>query len=173
MPIFKRLVIPAIIAATITGLDQLTKALILNEIPYGRGFEVIPGFLNLVHARNPGAAFGMLADLSPHTRTVLFSCISAGAMVIITFLVVSSQRIHPLLLIGYGLFFGGVLGNLIDRIRFGEVIDFIDVHVGAMHWPAFNIADSSLCVATGIFFVFLIWGSQGSGLENDAHEKGT
>ena len=68
----------------------------------------------------------------------------------------SSAAIELGLLAGYSLFFGGALGNLIDRIRFGEVIDFLDVHWGNLHWPAFNVADSALCVGAGLFLLHVV-----------------
>jgi signal peptidase II len=72
-------------------------------------------------------------------------------------MVVFSREGGWLLLIAYSLFFGGAAGNLVDRIRFGEVIDFLDLHVGTLHWPAFNVADSSLCVGTALLFVHFIF----------------
>jgi len=71
-------------------------------------------------------------------------------------IVISSMRYDWPLTVGYALFVGGTLGNLVDRIRFGEVVDFLDFHWGSLHWPAFNLADSALCVGIGLFFLHFL-----------------
>jgi signal peptidase II len=125
-------------------------------VPLHEGVSVFTGYLNVVHARNPGAAFGILAGLGEGVRSVFFIFISAAVLVIMLWMVASAQEAEPWLLAGYSLFFGGALGNLVDRVRFGEVIDFIDFHVGYWHWPAFNVADSALCVGTACFFIHFL-----------------
>lgn len=146
----------------VVAADQMTKALVAAAVPLNRGIEVIPGILNVVHARNPGAAFGMLADAGAHWRPVFFIGISIAALAVIVWLLVGSSRTGWRLLGGYSLFFAGTLGNLVDRVRFGEVVDFIDVHLGAWHWPAFNVADSALCVGSALFLLHFLWDRRGS-----------
>ncbi len=151
----------SVIALAVVVADQLTKHLVMASIPLRGGFELIPGFVNLVHARNPGAAFGFLSQSAAAWRWILFVVISVGAAAAILWLVFSTRETECSLLIGYALFFGGALGNLVDRIVYGEVIDFLDVYVHGWHWPAFNVADSALCVGTAVFFLhFLVLGRQ-------------
>lgn len=156
-----------LLVALVAAADQITKALVSADIPLDRGIEVIPGILNLVHARNPGAAFGMLADAGAHWRPVFFIVISVAALAVIVRLLAGSSRTEWRLLGGYSLFFAGALGNLVDRIRFGEVVDFIDVHVGAWHWPAFNVADAALCAGSALFLLHFLWDRRASSQSSD------
>jgi signal peptidase II len=140
----------AVIALLIVAADQATKQMVLDWVPLNGGYEVIPEFMNIVHARNPGSAFGILSS-----RWFLLA-VSVFAVLVIGWLVVESKELTVILLAGYSLFLGGALGNLVDRIRFGEVIDFLDVYVGNFHWPAFNVADSALCLGTACFFIHVL-----------------
>lgn len=151
-----RWVVFCLIAGLICAADQMTKQLILQYIPVDRGFELMSGYVNLVHVRNPGAAFGILARADWDFRKIFFIAVSVAALVVIVTLFVTTRQMPWHMVIGYGLFFGGTLGNLVDRIRFGEVIDFLDLHYGAHHWPAFNVADSALCVGVGLFALHII-----------------
>jgi signal peptidase II len=148
----RRLVIFAVIVLAVLAADQFSKYMVLKHIPLHGGFEAIQGYVNLVHARNTGGAFGMWAG----TGGWFFTGVSFVALAAILWLVLSSRDDEVLLTIGYSLFFGGALGNLVDRLRFGEVVDFIDFHVGAWHWPAFNVADSSLCAAVALIFLHFL-----------------
>ena len=145
-----------IIALVVIIADQVTKYLVTTFIPLHRGVEIIPGFANLVHARNPGAAFGIFADSTSRLRSLFLLLVSVAALVCIIWIVVSSKQIDSYLLVGLSFFFGGATGNLVDRVRFGEVIDFVDVYVGSFHWPAFNVADASLCVGTAFLFLHFL-----------------
>lgn len=152
----QKLVIFGIITMAIVLADQASKSLILSSIKVDDGFSVIPGFFNIVHARNPGAAFGIFSDSFSGFRSLFFITVSVIALVTICVLVARSREVEWSLLMGYVCFFGGALGNLIDRIRFGEVVDFLDFHIRGFHWPAFNVADASLCVGIGFFFIHLL-----------------
>lgn len=142
--------------ALVVIADQLTKTLVASSVPLNRGIELVPGVLDIVHARNPGAAFGILSNSVSHWRRVFFIGVSVAALAVIGWLVVMPTSIEWYLLGGYSLFFGGTLGNLVDRIRFGEVIDFIHVHWENLYWPAFNVADSALCVGTALFVLHFL-----------------
>jgi signal peptidase II len=157
----------ALIALTVAVVDQVTKGLVSAAIPLQTGREAIPGLLDLVHVRNPGAAFGILAESVPGFRTAFFAGVSLIALAAILWLVATSPRIDTFLLLGYSLFFGGAVGNLVDRLRYGAVVDFLDFHVGSMHWPAFNVADSALTVGTGFFFLYVLC-ARGEGNEKSS-----
>jgi signal peptidase II len=125
-------------------------------VPYGGFMEIIPGVVNLVHARNPGAAFGIMSGSEWQFRSLFFIFVSIATLVLILSFIVFSDDLDGYMLTGYSLFFGGALGNLVDRMRFGEVIDFLDVHWRNHHWPAFNVADSALCAGAALFLLHVV-----------------
>ncbi len=151
-----RWLIFGIIAGLILVADQVTKQMVVESIPLNRGVDLVPGFVDLVHVRNPGAAFGIFSGSTWDLRKVFFIVVSVAALAVIVTLFVTSRQMPWQLLVGYALFFGGAVGNLVDRIRYGEVIDFLDVHWGHYHWPAFNVADSALCVGVGLFALHIL-----------------
>lgn len=152
----RRIVLFFVSALIIVVCDQVTKYWVVSSIPINRAIEIVPGFFDLVHARNPGAAFGMFSQSTVSYRSAFFIAVSVVALVVILWLVVTSKELDGWLLAGYTLFFGGAAGNLIDRLLYGEVIDFLDFYVGGLHWPAFNVADSSLCAGTACFFLHVL-----------------
>ncbi len=141
------------LSAGIILLDQSTKAIVQSTMDLHKSVPIIPGFFNLTYIRNPGAAFGLFADFGPGARMAFFLTISVLA--ILALLLIYHKMPHPLWpgRLSVGLVFGGALGNLIDRIRLGEVVDFLDFYVGTLHWPAFNVADS--CISVGV--TLMIW----------------
>lgn len=140
-----------ILAAEMLGvvlLDQLTKALVRSHIPPNGTIEVIPGLFNLVHWTNTGIAFGLFQG-----RGGVLAVLSVLALVGIPLLFWWEWRRDPALARtawGLGLILGGALGNLLDRLRLGSVTDFLDFYAGDWHWHAFNVADSAICVGTGL-----------------------
>jgi signal peptidase II len=138
-------------AGTFALLDQLTKVYIDTTFALYQSLSVIEDFFHITYLRNPGAAFGILSDNA--IRIPFFIGVSILAVIgILWYLrkVDSRDRWQHFAL---GLIFSGAVGNLIDRIRLGEVIDFLDVHWYQYHWPAFNIADSAICVGVVIMFL--------------------
>lgn len=150
---YRKYLIFGLVAFLILAADQFTKYLVLAYVPLNGGFEIVPGYVDLVHARNPGAAFGIMAGSLWGFRSTFFLLISVVALAIILWMLIRFKESGLLLLLGYAFFFGGAAGNLVDRIRYGEVIDFLDFHVANVHWPAFNVADSALCIGTALFFL--------------------
>jgi signal peptidase II len=131
------------IAAIVVLLDQTTKAVILRMVPIGDS-HTITAFFNIVHWRNTGAAFSFLHASSGWQRW-LFVGLAALAAVFIVWMLRrhGAQRLFAFAL---ALILGGALGNVIDRLMYGHVIDFLDFHVGGWHWPAFNLADSAITI---------------------------
>jgi len=152
----KKHLIFAGISGFILILDQWTKWLILRELTIHATLPVIPGFFNIVHVQNPGGAFGIFAGESTMIRAALFVFIALIAVGLVFYLHYRTPPEYRLLTAGFALIFSGALGNLIDRIRYGKVIDFIDVHVGTWHWPAFNVADSAISVGMVVFAWYLL-----------------
>ncbi len=133
--------------------DQVTKYLIIHAIELNSGFEAVSGLLTIVHIRNPGAAFGMFANSSSHLRSDFFIILSVLAIASLTAFVFFSKNLNVWSTLGASFFVGGALGNLIDRFRFGEVVDFLYFHLGSYYWPAFNVADAALCCGTAFFLI--------------------
>lgn len=136
-----------VVAVLVTFLDQLSKAAILAHFA-GRlvDGEQLTSFFNLVLTYNRGMSFGLFnaGPQSGGLNAVLFSLAAAA---IVAGLIYWLRRVtSPLLAVAIGLIIGGAVGNVIDRIRLGAVVDFLDFHAGLYHWPAFNVADSAICV---------------------------
>ena len=141
-----------ILAAVIIVLDIWTKALVLARIDLHETIPVIPNFFQLVHVRNTGAAFGIGANASSKLVPLL---LNFGAIAVFCVVVVYAMRsavTDRVLQTGLHLILGGAIGNLLDRFRFGYVVDFLDVYVGTKHWPAFNVADSAICIGIALLF---------------------
>lgn len=139
-----------VIAAAIVAADRVTKLAVLQAFAPG---EILPltGFFNLVLVFNKGAAFSFLAG-APGWQTPLFAAIALGAAAFISFLLLR----HParrLFCAALALILGGALGNLWDRLAWGQVVDFLDVHAAGWHWPAFNVADSAITVGAALLIV--------------------
>ncbi|MCZ6463743.1 MAG: signal peptidase II [Proteobacteria bacterium] len=135
-------------------LDQLTKQMIIAEFHYGEVLQVIPGLFDLTHVRNPGGAFSFFASGSLEQRLIFF----IGTTVIaIGLLLVFFRKLEPgarMAATSLGMILGGALGNLIDRILYSEVIDFLDVHLwGGYTWPTFNLADSFIVVGVAVLII--------------------
>ena len=147
-----------LIAGLVIVLDQITKQLVLSSIPLYHSISVIPGFFNFTHVRNPGGAFGFMASGSVELRNFIFIGVSIIAMGLIVFFYRSTPKTHRALAASLAMIFGGAVGNFVDRLRFGEVVDFLDVYLGSYHWPAFNVADSAITVGITIFLVHVVLG---------------
>ena len=145
-----------IVAGLTLVLDQGSKLIILKYLSAYQTITVIPGFFNVTLVHNPGGAFGFLAGQTHEVRTVLFILVSLMAAGFILYLYIKTPRQHHFLLAGLSLIFGGALGNLSDRIRKGAVVDFLDFHINAIHWPAFNLADSAISIGMGILLFYII-----------------
>ena len=136
------------IGLLIVLLDQYTKYWIRTHLLHGEMRPVIPGFFNLVYVRNDGAAWNILSG-----QGIILILISVTVLVLLlvyrrSFL--KEQLLHRILL---GLMVGGIAGNLIDRVRFGWVTDFLDFQFGAYHYPSFNVADSAICTAAALYII--------------------
>ena len=135
-------------------LDQVTKHAVDRALPLYGSITVIPGFFNLVHVRNPGIAFGMLNRPGYDFFPYILAAAGITAILVLAFWYFYRCEGRELSVsAGICLMIGGAAGNLVDRVRLGEVIDFIHLYVGSFHWPAFNVADSAITV--GAFLVAL------------------
>jgi signal peptidase II len=138
---------PIALGVAIVILDQLTKRLIRSRVGFHQSIPILDGFLSIVHARNPGAAFSFLADAPAWFREPFFVAITLTAVVVLFYVIGRLPAEDRLMRIALGGVLGGAVGNLIDRLVYGEVTDFIDIHWRSYHWPAFNVADSGITIA--------------------------
>jgi signal peptidase II len=139
-----------LLASVVVVLDQLSKYAIASNLAYGAGVE-LTGFFNLVLVHNRGAAFSFLATANGWQRE-LFIGIAGIASVWVIYLLRKHGNDRPFCF-GLSLILGGAIGNVIDRVRLGAVIDFLDFHALGWHWPAFNVADAAITCGAA----FLIW----------------
>jgi signal peptidase II len=145
--------LPALLCLIVVLIDQLTKLWVRTT--YASGGElpkVIPGFFNLVFVQNDGAAWNILGG-----QQVILIALSAVVFVLLAFF--HRRVLNPTLdhRIALGLMLGGILGNMIDRIKFGWVTDFLDFEFGTYHFPSFNVADSAICIAVGLYLLSALW----------------
>ena len=138
------------LSAAIVVADQVTKWLVLARFRLGERLPVIDGFFDLVLAMNPGAAFSFLSDASGWQR-YLFVVLALSVSVALVFFL--RRPGHAQLHLGLALILGGAIGNVIDRIHIGQVVDFLLVYHGGWSWPAFNIADSAITIGAGLLIL--------------------
>jgi signal peptidase II len=141
------------IILTVISMDQVTKIWILHNFALYESKVMIPGFFNLTYITNNGAAFSILAGQPALWRQIFFIGTAGVALVFIWMAQRSFGRTSALYTVALALIAGGAIGNLIDRIRFGFVIDFLDFFIGVHHFPAFNIADSAITVGVTLFII--------------------
>ena len=134
------------LSAVIVALDLFTKHLVQNAFAYGEHLTVT-SFFDLVRYHNEGAAFSFLADAGGWQKW-FFSGVSVVAIIVITYLIIKNAN-QKLFSLGLALVLGGAIGNLYDRVTLGYVVDFLYFHVNTFYWPAFNVADSAICVGVG------------------------
>lgn len=137
-----------LIGLAVVLLDQFTKQAIRSAFVIGESRSIFDGFFNLVYVRNDGAAWNMLSGHG--LILILISVVVLALLLIYRRSFLEETLLHRILL---GFMVGGIIGNLIDRIRFGWVTDFLDFHIGVHHWPSFNVADSAICIAVGLYII--------------------
>ena len=136
-----------LISAVVIFLDRFTKTWVALRIPLGDAIPVVPHFLRISHWTNDGAAFSLFADsASPHTVRWALICFSLLAALVVLVLMVRLGDRLTTTTVALALVFAGALGNVHDRIAYGSVVDFIEVHIFSYHWPDFNVADSAIVI---------------------------
>jgi len=145
-----------IIALAIALLDQISKFYVQGTLRLGQVVPVIPSFFNLTHVLNPGAAFGFLSGAPAAIRHPLFTAISIFAVLFIIYYRARHRQMRLLPSVGLAGILGGAVGNLIDRLRLGMVVDFLDFYYGAYHWPAFNVADSAITIGVALMVLEIL-----------------
>lgn len=144
-----------LLAVSVVSLvvDQWTKYLVISRFQWGESYPLISGLFSLTYVRNKGAAFGLFHRAPEAFRDPFFIIVPVVALVIIFLLFVRLTDKQRWTALALSLILGGAIGNLIDRVRFGYVVDFLDVYWRDYHWPAFNVADSCIVVGVGIMLI--------------------
>jgi signal peptidase II len=143
-------------------LDQWTKYVIAQRLALYQRLEVIQGFFNLIHVRNTGGAFGIFGGEKGGLGSVAFMVVSLIAIAAIAFLFIKIKENEKVLALSFSLVLSGAVGNLIDRLRYGEVVDFLEFYLPFLPWrifnpwPAFNVADSAICIGMGLLVLELL-----------------
>lgn len=145
-----RMLIIGLVATFVVALDQSTKHLVVSLISLHEQIVVIPNFFNLTLIYNPGVAFGMGAELGDGIRQVVLALLAGCALIGIFYFLVKDYMYDRVAQVSIALVVGGGVGNIIDRVSLGRVVDFLDFYYGSYHWPAFNVADSAICVGVVI-----------------------
>jgi signal peptidase II len=147
-----------IVFCSLLALDQVSKLVIYHTVPLHQSNEVIAGFFSIVHVQNRGAAFGLLAHIPGAAHIFLITSLIAIALILVYFhWIKEGEEWTPICL---SLILTGAVGNLIDRFRLGSVIDFLDFHYHGWHWPAFNVADSSITIGVILLAIKILWGEK-------------
>lgn len=134
-------------------LDQLAKAAVLRSLELHESVPVIEGFFDITHVLNRGGVWGLGSQASPAVKVVVFLALPTLITGLAAWFSAQLRPEERLRRLGLSLVVGGAIGNLIDRLRLGMVVDFLSFHVGEHYWPAFNLADSAICVGVGILLV--------------------
>ena len=146
-----------LIAAIVFALDRATKVWIESTVEQWQSIHVIPGFFDIVHAKNPGAAFGMFAEGDSPLRPILLIGISIGVLIFISYLLLRPGKAgfaaSTATTLGLSLVLGGALGNIYDRVAHGEVTDFLEFYSGSWRFAAFNIADSAITIGASLLIL--------------------
>ncbi len=146
------------IIGVVLVLDQFTKYLVEKRIRLYEVVTVVPGFFNLTHVRNKGAAFSLFSTMPDGLRSAFFIMVTLVAVAALAALIIKTHE--RLLVIAFSLITGGAVGNVIDRIRFGEVVDFIQWYYRSFYWPSFNVADSAISVGVGLLAIDMLFRKQ-------------
>ena len=153
MIIQNRYFILVIVVGIVFPLDQITKLFIDRHLELHQSIDIIENYLNITYIYNSGIAFGFLGGINNPIWKSIFIVVSLGAITLILTILKSLEEELTLFAVALSLILAGALGNIVDRIRLGAVIDFLDFHIYSYHWPAFNVADSSITVG-GLMLLF-------------------
>ena len=137
-----------LVGITVVVADQVLKYLVRARMTFGQSVKIVPQYVDLTYVRNTGAAWGIFGGRN--APLTLLSLVLLGLMLAFRRSLLNDTVAHRLAL---GLMCGGIIGNVIDRLRLGWVTDFLDLHFGSLHWPAFNIADAAICSGVGIYIL--------------------
>src|ERR1039457_3441001 len=141
------------VSAAVFALDRLTKWVVDTHVSFFDTYRVIPGFFDIVHSQNRGVAFGIFNDSTSQWRTAALVVLSTAAVAVVGAPPWNAARMDRLSMWGLALILGGAAGNVVDRVLWGQVTDFLEFYLGPYHWPTFNVADSAIVIGSGLFLL--------------------
>jgi len=144
------------VSLAVLFLDQWSKGLVTRTMEVHQSKTIITDVFDLTYVRNTGAAFGLFASVDSSVKAILLNSIAVIVFLIVSAYALRSSHKSVRLQVGLALILGGAVGNLLDRVRFGYVVDFLDFSVSGHHWPAFNVADSAICIGVGLLFLDML-----------------
>lgn len=150
------------VSGVLVIMDQYSKLMVSLHIPLNYSVKVVEGFFSLTHIRNSGVAFGLFASQQSEYKALMFVAISTVAIIAILVIFHQTPKEKKMVQMGLVLIFSGAIGNLIDRVLHGEVIDFVDFFINRHHFPAFNIADSCITIGVTLMVIDLFCGEASS-----------
>jgi len=153
----KRFLPYAALSGLVILIDQVTKALIVKHVPFYGSVKVIPGFFNLTHIHNKGAILGIFNSAKTSGIPILLLLLNAAALALVLYYFSKTSEKERAARIGLSLIVGGALGNVIDRIARGFVVDFLEMYAGKFHWPTYNVADSCITIGAVILIFSVIF----------------
>jgi signal peptidase II len=145
-----------IVSLAVLLLDQWTKGIVTRAFEVHQTRTVIAGLLDITYVRNSGAAFGLFASVDSSIKAILLNSVAVLVFLVVSAYALRSSHRSIRLQLGFALILGGAVGNLLDRVRFGYVVDFLDFSISGHHWPAFNVADSAICIGVCLLFLDML-----------------
>lgn len=140
--------------------DQWSKGIVARSFEVHQSKSVIEGFFDLTYVQNSGAAFGLFASVDSSVKAIVLNSVAVIVFLVVSLYALRSSHRSVRLQLGFALILGGAVGNLMDRVRFGYVVDFLDFSISGHHWPAFNVADAAICVGVGLLFLDMLRGDE-------------
>jgi len=156
-----------VISLAVLLLDQWTKGIITRAYEVHQSTSVITNLFDITYVRNSGAAFGLFASVDSSVKAIVLNSVAVLVFLVVSAYALRSSHKSIRLQLGFALILGGAVGNLLDRVRFGYVVDFLDFSISGHHWPAFNVADSAICIGVGLLFLDMLRAE-----ENAEEERG-
>jgi signal peptidase II len=144
------------VSLAVLFLDQWTKGIITRTMDVHQSRTVITDVFDLTYVRNSGAAFGLFASVDSSLKAILLNSVAVIVFLVVSAYALRSSHKSVRLQVGLALILGGAVGNLLDRVRFGYVVDFLDFSLSGHHWPAFNVADSAITIGVALLAMRLI-----------------
>lgn len=145
-----------LVSLAVLLLDQWTKGIVMRTFQIHESREVVPGLFDLTYVQNSGAAFGLFASVDSSLKAIVLNSVAVLVFLIVSAYAIRSSHKSVRLQLGLALILGGAVGNLLDRVRFTYVVDFLDFSISGHHWPAFNLADSAICIGVGLLFLDML-----------------
>jgi signal peptidase II len=144
------------VSLAVLFLDQWTKGIITRTMEVHQSRTIVGDVFDLTYVRNSGAAFGLFASVDSSLKAILLNSVAVIVFLVVSAYALRSSHKSVRLQVGLALILGGAVGNLLDRVRFGYVVDFLDFSLSGHHWPAFNVADSAICIGVGLLFLDML-----------------